>query len=92
MFFRILSKDIRRKKTMNIIVLLSAALCLPMTSLCMDPIFGMLGISYGLEYDIRPLQVFLLLPLASMAETAAAAGLTSLYTLKIKASDTSDIE
>lgn len=71
---------------------IAAALCLPLTKLCIDPIFSMMGIAYGMEYQIKPIEVFVICPLAILGITVISAFLTSLYTGTITASQTSNIE
>ena len=71
---------------------LAAALCLPLTKLAIDPIFGIMGASEGVDYEIVPFEVFVVYPLIVIAFVALAALLTACYTRKIKASDTADIE
>ena len=72
--------------------LLSAALCLPLTKLAIDPIFGIMGAKKGIEYEIRPLEVFGIYPIVIIAVIAASALLTSLLTKRVSSSDTADIE
>ena len=72
-------------------VILAAVCSIPMTNLCIDPIFGMMG-AVDVEYNIDPLQIFLLYPGAVLAMTVLVAWLTALYTKTIKSSDTANIE
>ena len=74
-----------------IAAILAAAASIPMTKLCITPIFGMMGAT-KIKFNIDPLQIFLLYPSIIFAVTIIAAFLTSLYTRKIKSSDTSNIE
>ncbi|MBR6984969.1 MAG: FtsX-like permease family protein [Ruminococcus sp.] len=67
-------------------------LCKPVTKLCIDPIFGIMGAMKGIEYNIRPVEVFAVYPLIITAAAVIGAMFTALYTKTIKASDTSDIE
>ena len=69
-----------------------AALCLPLTNLAIDPVFGIMGAVEGVEYTIDPLEVFVSYPLIILAATALSAFLTALYTKTVKASDTANIE
>ena len=71
---------------------LAAVLCLPLTKLTIDPIMGMMGAVNGVGYEIRPLEIFGLYPLTSIAVTIFAAFLTSLYTKTVRSSDTANIE
>ncbi|MBQ8568730.1 MAG: ABC transporter permease [Oscillospiraceae bacterium] len=70
---------------------LAAAASIPMTKLCITPIFGMMGASY-ISFNIEPLQIFLLYPGLIFGVTVLAAFSASLYTRSIKASDTANIE
>ena len=72
--------------------IIAALLCVPLTKLCIDPIFGMMGAVYGVEYQIKPLELFALYPLVMLSITVLGAFCTSLYTRKITASQTSNIE
>ena len=72
--------------------ILSCVLCLPLTKLTMNPIFGMMGAISGVVYTIKPLEIFVVYPLIMVAITIVGASLTALYTRTIKASDTADIE
>jgi putative ABC transport system permease protein len=71
---------------------IAAALCLPVTKLCIDPIFRIIGALNGVDYNIRPIEIYAVYPLVVITATITGAFLTSLYMKKIKASDTSDIE
>ncbi len=72
-------------------VILAAVCSIPMTNLCVDPIFGMMG-AVDVEYNIDPLQIFLLYPGGVLVMTVLVAWLTALYTKTIKSSDTANIE
>lgn len=65
---------------------------LPLTHLCIDPIFKMMGMELAVDYVISPFEMFLVFPLVILTATTASAFLTSLYTRKIKSSDTANIE
>lgn len=71
--------------------ILAAAVSIPMTKLCITPIFGMMGASY-ISFNIEPLQIFLIYPGLIFGVTIFAAFSASLYTRSIKASDTANIE
>lgn len=71
---------------------IAAALCLPVTKLCIDPVFSILGALNGVDYNIRPVEIYAVYPLVVITATITGAFLTALYMKKIKASDTSDIE
>lgn len=72
--------------------LIAAALCLPVTHLAIDPIFGMMGAIAGVSYEIVPLEIFLIYPAILVAVTIISAFFTSIYTNTIKSSDASNIE
>lgn len=72
-------------------VVLAAALSIPMTKLCISPIFGMMGAT-DVTYNIEPLQIFMIYPGIILAMTIIVTWITSLYTKNIKSSDTANIE
>ena len=72
-------------------MILAAALSIPMTKLCISPIFGMMGTS-KIDYAIDPLQIFLIYPGIIVITTLVTAFLTSLTSRSIKSSDTANIE
>ena len=74
-----------------IAVVLAASISIPMTKLCITPIFGMMG-AVDIEYNIDPLQIFLLYPGAVLLTTIIVTWITALYTRTIKSSDTANIE
>lgn len=74
-----------------IAVILAAALSIPMTEVCINPIFGMMGAT-DVEYNIIPLQIFGLYPGIVLAVTVVVTWMTALYTKTIKSSDTANIE
>lgn len=75
-----------------ITIVISEILAMPLTHLCIDPIFKMMGMELAPDYVIDPLELFLIFPAIILATTTASAFLTSLYTRKINASDTANIE
>ena len=77
----------------GIIAVVIGEICaLPLTNLCMDPVFMMMGLDKGVDYLVNPIEMYLIFPSLLLAATAASAFLTSLYTRKIKSSDTANIE
>ena len=72
-------------------VVLAALLSIPMTELCITPIFGMMGAT-DINYNIDPLQIFLLYPGIVLVMTLVVTWVTALYTKTIKSSDTANIE
>ncbi len=71
--------------------LLAAITSIPMTKLCITPIFGMMG-AIDIDFNIDPLLVFLLYPMVIFAVTIATAWITSLYTKTIRTSEATNIE
>ncbi|MDE6594826.1 MAG: FtsX-like permease family protein, partial [Oscillospiraceae bacterium] len=73
-------------------VIIGEIFAMPLTHLCIDPIFKMMGLELGVDYVTTPLEIYLVFPLVILVTTTAGAFLTSLYTRKIKSSDTANIE
>ena len=73
-------------------VLIAELLGMPLTKLCFDPIFGSMGLEMGVEYTQTPMEIYAVFPVIVLTATAVSAFLTSLYTRKIKSSDTASIE
>ena len=73
-------------------VLLAEFLGMPLTKLCFDPIFRTMGLEMGVEYMQNPVEIYAVFPVIVLTATAVSAFLTSLYTRKIKSSDTASIE
>lgn len=74
------------------VVILAEVFAMPLTHLTIDPIFKMMGMELAVDYVIAPLEMYLIFPFIILVTTVAGAFLTSLYTRRIKASDTADIE
>ena len=74
-----------------IAVVFAAALSIPMTELCITPIFGIMG-AVDVDFNIDPLQIFLLYPGIVLGMTVVVTWVTALYTKSIKSSDTANIE
>lgn len=72
-------------------VLIAVAISVPMTSICFNPVFGIMGMK-TISYHYNLLQVFLVYPAIIIAVTIISAVLTALYTRHISSSDTSSIE
>lgn len=72
-------------------VILAATVSIPMTELCITPIFGMMGAT-EIDYNIDPLRIFVLYPGVVLIITIVVAWITALYTRIIKSSDTANIE
>ncbi len=75
-----------------IAVTIGEIFALPLTHLCIDPIFKMVGMELAVDYVINPVEMYLIFPLVILVTTTVSAFLTSLYTGKIKSSDTANIE
>lgn len=75
-----------------IVVIMGEILALPLTHLCIDPIFKMMGMELAVDYIVNPIEMYLIFPLVILGTTTISAFLTSLYTRKIKSSDTANIE
>lgn len=73
-------------------VLIAELLGMPLTKLCFDPIFRSMGLEMGVEYMWNPVEIYAVFPVIVLTATAVSAFLTSLYTRKIKSSDTAGIE
>ncbi|MBQ9233889.1 MAG: FtsX-like permease family protein, partial [Lachnospiraceae bacterium] len=88
----IIQHTLRFVIVMVLAIIIAALLAVPMTKLCINPIFGIMGVAYSLEYEIKPLEVFIICPLIILVATTISAFLTALYTNTIKAYHTADIE
>lgn len=75
-----------------IAVCIGEMFAMPLTHLCIDPIFKMMGMELAVDYVINPVEMYLIFPIVILATTTVSAFLTSIYTRKIKSSDTANIE
>lgn len=75
-----------------ITVFIGEMFAMPLTHLCIDPIFKMMGMELAVDYVINPVEMYIILPIVILATTTVSAFLTSIYTRKIKSSDTANIE
>ena len=75
-----------------IAVITGEIFAMPLTHFCIDPVFKMMGLELAVDYVINPVEMYLIFPLVILVTTTASAFLTSLYTRKIKSSDTANIE
>ena len=73
-------------------VLIAAVVSTPITHLTMDPVFAMMGVISDIPYEINYIEVILIIPAVVALSTVAGAGLTALYSRKIKAYDTANNE
>ena len=76
----------------SIAVIIAELLGMTFTKLCFDPIFGSMGLEMGVEYVQNPVEIYAVFPAVVLAATDVSAFFTSLYTNKIKSSDTANIE
>ena len=65
---------------------------MPLTHLCIDPIFKMMGMELAADYVIKPLEMYVVFPMVILLTTTISAFLTALYTRKIKSSDMANME
>ncbi len=75
-----------------ITVMIGEIFAMPLTHLCIDPIFKMMGMELAVDYVINPVEMYLIFPVIILVTTTVSAFLTSLYTRKIKSSDAANIE
>ncbi|MCM1155506.1 MAG: ABC transporter permease [Roseburia sp.] len=75
-----------------IAVMIGEIFAMPLTHLCIDPIFKMMGMELAVDYVVKPVEMYFIFPLVILITTTVSAFLTSLYTRKIKASDTANME
>lgn len=73
-------------------VLAGWAMMIPLTHLCVDPIFKMMGMELNVNYTSSPAEVYIIFPLVIILTTSVCAFLTSLVTKNIKPTDTANIE
>ena len=73
-------------------IVLGEVIALPVTHLCLDPIYKMMGMELAMDYIIYPLEMFALFPLIILVVPAVSAFVTSLYTRRIKSSDMANAE
>lgn len=75
-----------------IVVIIGEIFALPLTHLCIDPIFKMMGMELAVDYVIDSMEMYFICPFVILLTTTVSALLTSLYTRKIKSSDMANIE
>ena len=71
--------------------LIAAALSIPVTKLCITPVWKMMGMK-TVEYQFTLYKILLVYPIIVLAATIIAAFATALYTRTVKSSDASNIE
>lgn len=72
-------------------IIIGTAVSTPLSHLTVEPIFRMMG-AYSIEFDIIPLEVYVIYPLTVLFATVLAAVAGALQLNKISASETSNIE
>lgn len=72
-------------------VILAGILSIPMTHLCINPVFGMMG-ARNISYRINALEIFAIIPAVIFTGTILFAGFSALHTKEITSSDTANIE
>ena len=78
--------------TVIISAIVASALCMPMTSFSINPVFAAMGAINGVDYEIVPWEIFGFYPVMILLCTIIAVFCTALYTKTIKSSDTASIE
>jgi len=73
-------------------IIVAEIFAMPLTHLLVDPIFKMMGMELAVEYVVNPIEMYILFPFIILITTVTSAFITSIYTRKIKASDTANIE
>ena len=72
-------------------ILLGTLVCAPLSKLTVEPIFKIMG-AYSIEFEIVPLEVYVLYPFAVLFATVLSAALGATQLRKISAAETSNIE
>ena len=73
-------------------VIIGEIFALPLTHLCIDPVFKMMGMELAVDYVLEPLEMYVIFPMTILITTTISAYLTALYTRKIKSSDMAKME
>ena len=72
-------------------ILIGIAVSTPLSKLALDPVFRMMG-AYSIQFEIVPLEVYVIYPLILLAATVLAAAAGALQLRKIPASEISNVE
>ena len=64
-------------------VMISEIFAIPLTHLCIDSLFKMMGLETGVDYVINPMETFITFPAIVFITTMICAYLTSMYIRKI---------
>lgn len=73
-------------------VIIAELLAMPLTHLCIDPVFKMMGMELAVDYVRNFFEMYVAFPLVILVTTVISALVTSLYIRNIKASDTANME
>ncbi len=73
-------------------VIIGEIFAIPLTHLCMDPIFKTMGLEIGVDYIINPTETYIIFPAIVFITTIISAYLISRHIRKIKSSDILNIE
>ena len=74
-----------------IAIAIAVAISIPMTKLCITPIFGIMGMS-SIVYEFDLLKICVIFPGIILGVTLVAAGFTACLTKSINCRDTASIE
>lgn len=72
-------------------IIIGTAVSTPLSKITVEPIFRIMG-AYSIEFDVVPIEVYVIYPLAVLFATVLAAAAGALHLRKISASETSNIE
>lgn len=72
-------------------IVIGIAVSTPLSKLTIGPIFRMMG-AYSIQFEIKPLEVYVIYPMILLAATVLAAAAGALQLRKISASETSNVE
>ena len=92
------TRSICAQHTLRFVVLtvictcIASVLTVPLTRLISDRVFAIMGAQSGFEYEIRPLEIFAIYPLAVAGVVIVSALLTSLYIKSVRADAMGNIE
>lgn len=73
-------------------ILISFMLTIPITKFTVGPIFNMMGASYGIDYKIVPIEVFLIYPVLMAAVTILSVGITSIAIKRVKTTEATRVD
>lgn len=73
-------------------VIVGEIFAMPLTHLCIDPIFGIMGAESSVSYVVNGVEMYFAFPALILAATWCSAFFTSLYIRKIQSSDIANLE